>query len=138
MKAGRHFGIGVLVLFFCACASAGEKQARIVVTHPTIIAFFGHDPSLTEDDANEVLSDFQLYAQRAHDPLTQRGIELRVVDASEFNVVVGKTVTAFKAAKVQVGYYLIAPGRKPRVEYGVTTDTDLLQLADEYFGANRK
>jgi hypothetical protein len=35
---------------------------------------------------------------------------------------------------VKVGYYFIAPGKKPRIEYGVVTDIDLLQIATEYFG----
>jgi len=33
-----------------------------------------------------------------------------------------------------VGYYYIAPGRKPRLEYGVATDLDILQIASDYFG----
>jgi hypothetical protein len=28
----------------------------------------------------------------------------------------------------------VAPGKKPRVEYGVMADADLLQVANEYFG----
>jgi len=35
---------------------------------------------------------------------------------------------------VKVGYYYIAPGRKPRLEYGVATDLDILQIASDYFG----
>jgi hypothetical protein len=50
----------------------------------------------------------------------------------------GKAATTFKPTKVDVGYYLVAPGRKPRVEYGVMTDADLLQVADEYFGTAKK
>jgi hypothetical protein len=32
------------------------------------------------------------------------------------------------------GYYLVAYGKKPQIEYGVMTDTDLLDLAKQYFG----
>ena len=34
------------------------------------------------------------------------------------------------------GYYLVQRGRKPRVEYGVTTDVDLLALAKQYFDSH--
>lgn len=41
----------------------------------------------------------------------------------------------FTPTKEKVGYYLISPGKKPRIEYGVMTDTDLLQVAKDYFGS---
>jgi hypothetical protein len=124
----------VVLVIATLSLTAADKPPRIVVTQPTIIAFLAPDPALNEEDANEVLGDFQLYAQQAQALLRQRGIEFHVVDGGEFTVVVGKTVTAFKPAKIKVGYYLIAPGRKPRVEYGVMTDIDLVQVADDYFG----
>jgi hypothetical protein len=43
-------------------------------------------------------------------------------------------VTAFRPLKGNVGYHFVVPGRKPRIEYGVMTDADLLQVANEYFG----
>ncbi len=30
------------------------------------------------------------------------------------------------------------PGKKPRIEYGVMTDADLLQVANDYFGTSAK
>jgi len=47
---------------------------------------------------------------------------------------VGNKVTTFRPVKVDVGYYLVAPGKKPRIEYGAMTDADLLKVANEYFG----
>lgn len=41
---------------------------------------------------------------------------------------------AFRSEPDAVGYYLIAPDKKPQIEYGVMTDADLLQLAKRYFG----
>jgi hypothetical protein len=35
---------------------------------------------------------------------------------------VGAKVTTFRPGDVKVGYYYIAPGKKPRIEYGVATD----------------
>jgi len=34
--------------------------------------------------------------------------------------------------------YLIVPGKKPRIEYGLITDIDLLQVANEHFGTAAK
>jgi hypothetical protein len=32
------------------------------------------------------------------------------------------------------GYNFVVPGKKPRIEYGVETDADFVQLSTEYFG----
>ena len=66
------------------------------------------------------------------------GIELRELYTGSFRVRVGKAVSRFRAGKGNVGYYLIVPGKKPRVEYGVMTDADLLRVATEYFGEPTK
>jgi hypothetical protein len=50
---------------------------------------------------------------------------------------VGKRLITFRPAK-GVGYYLVEPGKKPRIEYGVMTDADLLRVANEYFGISAK
>lgn len=126
------------LLFTASLLAASDNPPRIVVNRPLIIAFFAPMPSLSAEDENEVLSDFQLYARQVREPLKQRGIEFQELYVDSFTIVNGKTVTSFKPAKTQVGYYLIAPGRKPRIEYGVTTDVDLLQIADEYFGKHAK
>jgi hypothetical protein len=55
-----------------------------------------------------------------------------------FDCVLETKLTTFRPGKVGVGYYLVAPGKDPRVEYGVMTDADLLQLAKEYFGISAK
>jgi len=44
----------------------------------------------------------------------------------------------FRPAKGNVGYYLIVPGKNPRIEYGIMTSTDLLQVANDYFGTSSK
>ena len=120
-----------------APAEATEKHPLFVVTGRTIVAFFSPvtDAQLQKDpDANEALADFQLYASRVREPLKKAGIDFHVVYAHSFQVRVGEAVTAFRSAKTDVGYYLVVPGKKPHVEYGVMTDTDLLHVADEYFG----
>ena len=50
---------------------------------------------------------------------------------------VGTATTNFRPVK-GVGYYFVASGKKPRVEYGVLTDSDLLHAARNYFALNEK
>ena len=89
----------------------------------------GKDP-----DTNEALADFQLYATNVREPLRKEGIEFHELYAHSFRLRLGNKVTTFRPVKVDVGYYLVAPGKKPGIEYGVMTDADLLKLANEYFG----
>jgi hypothetical protein len=109
----------------------------LVIPRPTIIAFC---PPMTgkqmdaNPDLNEVLSDFQLYAAQVRDPLQKAGIDFHQVFAASFRLRIGNKQVTFRPRGVKVGYYLIAPGKKPRIEYGVNTDIGLLQVATDYFG----
>ena len=120
---------------------AADNPPLVVVEGRTIVAFFppvSDDESQKDADTNEALADFQLYATNAREPLKNAGIEFHELYTRSFRVRVGKVVTTFHPAKVDVGYYLVAPGKKPRIEYGVMTDADLLLLANDYFGARIK
>lgn len=119
----------------CSLGAPDTKQPIFDVRQPTILAFF---PPLTQADlngeTNEALADFQFYAMQVRKPLRRAGIEFQEVYAESFRIRIQKRVTTFRPAKVSVGYYFVAPGKKPRIEYGVMTDTGLLQIANEYFG----
>ena len=82
---------------------------------------------------NEVLGDFQLYASRAGPRLKQAGIDFEVASAVKFKVRDDRVVRTFKTGKVGVGYYFVAPGKPPHVEYGVHDDLDILDIARKYF-----
>jgi len=116
---------------------AAESPSTIVAHGPTIVAFF---PPVTktelqnDPDTNEALADFKLYATRVREPLKKSGIEFHELYAYSFQVRRGNTVTTFRPSREQVGYYFVAPKKKPRIEYGVMTDVDLLEIAHEYFG----
>lgn len=116
--------------------SASEMAPLVVIAAPTIIAFFPVTKTELKKspDSNEGLSDFQLFASQVRGPLKEAGIEFQEVYGEAFRVRIGQNITAFRPAKENAGYYLITPGKKPRVEYGVMTDTDLLRVAKEYFG----
>src|SRR5260370_3084306 len=70
--------------------------------------------------------------------LEKKGIEFREVYAHRFSIRRGAAVSTFTPQKIQVGYYFVAPGKKPHIEYGVMTDADLLQAADQYFRTTNK
>jgi len=82
----------------------------------------------------EALADFQFYARSVRAPLRKAGIEFYELYTHSFGLRVGNKWTTFWPAKANVGYYFVAPGKKPRIEYGVMTDSDLLQVANAYFG----
>jgi hypothetical protein len=138
----------VAILALCSAGPMFEgrtadlpKQPAFVVRRPTILAFFPpvsqkeleHDP-----DANEALSDFQLYASQVRGPLTKLGVDFKQVYARSFRVTSGGRTTTFHPGGTKVGYYFVAPGKRPRIEYGVETDVGLMQVATEYFGVAAK
>lgn len=133
----RLAGPVLLLLIGCATgASQIASPATFSIVRPTVIAFFPPitDAELDKDpDMNEVLSDFQLYASRAGPRLKQAGIDFEVATAVKFKIKDGGFVHTFKTGKVGVGYYFIAPGKRPHVEYGVHDDLDLLDIARKYF-----
>ena len=120
--------------------AAAEQPPLLVVAGPTIVAFFPVTKAELQKDANtsEALADFQLYAKQVREPLKRTRIDVLEVYSQSFRIRIGQEATAFRPTNEDGGYYLIVPGKKPRVEYGVMTDTDLLQAAREYFGTSPK
>jgi hypothetical protein len=112
-----------------------EPPRTIVVTKPTVIAFF---PPMTQAEADsgegdaEALSDFNYYAYKVEPRLKKAGIRLELIDGRSFQVRVGGRVATFRIGN-DAGYYFIAPGKKPHVEHNVMTDEDLVEVARKYF-----
>lgn len=128
------FGIAALLAPLAHTAPAAERPA-VIVRGPTVVACFVpvSDAEMDKNpDLNEALADFQLYTAQARRSLQQRGIAFRVLSARSFRIQVnGKSVGARVGGAT---YYFIAPGKQPLIKTGVMTDTDLLTVADEYFG----
>ncbi len=109
----------------------------IVVKRPTVIAFIEpvSDKELENSpDTSETPGDFQEYVSRSKAPLTRAGIDFHVVYARAFRVRDGRHTTTFRTGRLGVGYYLVGPGRWPRIEHGVMTDDDLFSVVRDYFG----
>lgn len=105
-----------------------------------VLAFFPPVSSKELDQGpstNEALSDFQLYANQVRGPLSKLGVDFQQVYAHSFRVTNAGRATTFHPFD-KIGYYFVAPGRKPRIEYGVATDVDILQVAKDYFGITAK
>ncbi len=110
------------------------------VVRPTVLAFFRPASHMndTGSSANDTLSDFQVYLNKAKYPLQRSGIDVQEIYARSFKVRIGTTITTYQTRKIGIGYYMVSPGKKPRIEYGLLNDTDLISVADEYFGVNAK
>ena len=107
-----------------------------MVTRPTVVAFFPPvtDAQLDRDpDLNETLTDFQLYAGQIRAPFRQAGIDFHEVYAPSLRIAVGHDMTMFRPTDIKLGYFFVAPGKAPHVQYGVATDLDLKALASDYF-----
>lgn len=132
-----------ILLLFAVWAGTGNSQnttkpVSVFVIHgPTIVAFF---PPVTakdldsDENTNEALSDFQFYNGSVRALLHKAGIEFREADALSFRIRCGNTVKTFRTGKINIGYYFVAPNKKPHIEYGVMTDVDILDAARKYFG----
>lgn len=134
----RHGRLCAAAFLFALAAARGAPTGPtpVSVGRATIIAFFApmSEAELKVDpDANEALADFQFYASHVREPLRKAGIEFRELRARSFQIQVGSRITLFRPEK-NVGYYLIVPGKKPRVEYGVMSASDLMEIASSYFG----
>jgi hypothetical protein len=134
-------GTIALVLSLAAAglrAAPGATNAPVfVVRTRTVVAFFApvSDRDLEDEDTNEDLSDFQYYDDEVRAPFKKAGIELHETYTRSFSVRLKGKILEFRTTRNNdVGYYFIAPGKKPHVEYGVMTDEDLLDVAHDYFG----
>jgi hypothetical protein len=131
-----------IFLFVAVWAGTGNAQKTtkpvpvFVIHQPTIIAFYPH---YTQDELDKgegdaaAMDDFSFYAYKADKRLHKAEIDFRFVEARSFKVRVETKVHYFQGGKIDIGYYFIAPGKEPHVEYGVMTDEDLFDAARKYF-----
>ena len=132
----RRNSTATLLVAVAVFAQAADGPPTFTITGPTIVAFFQPltDADLEKDAGlNETLADFQLYAGESRTALQKAGVRLETIYARAFKIIVGGKTTIV-TPKIPVGYYFVAPAKKPRVEYGVRTTGDLLNISMQYFG----
>jgi hypothetical protein len=124
----------ILPMLLAVALVAGEDPT-IVVHGPTVVAFFApiKHPE-TEGDELQALAHFKANAKQVRETLEKSGVELDEVYAVGFEVRNGAKVETFDSGHMKVGYYFVAPEKKPRIEYGIAAPAQLLQVAREYFG----
>jgi hypothetical protein len=139
MMFQMKFVLWIQVAVWCVCANLDAQHSSVVpvvnADGPTIVAFFPSASQTRSDDAdsNEALSDFEFYADRVKEPLNRLGIEFTEQFGRSFRIRSGSQSRLFTPKADRCGYYFIAHDKKPRIEYGVMTDVDLLALAKQYF-----
>jgi hypothetical protein len=135
----------LLLVLFLTLTGTGSSQSTavpppaFVVSGPAIVAFFPPAPQSdleASDGANEALSDFQFYADSVIVPLQKAGIRFEQAYSRSFRIRVGSKTKTVRPRKDRAGYYFIAPGRNPHIQYGVMTDEDILDAAQGYFGTS--
>ncbi len=104
------------------------------ISSPTVIAFFEYEGCRNRPYCEDALDDFQFYLRRIHERFDESAIRIHECYRQPFEIEVRGQKRKF--TDTSVGYYLISPGKEPRVELGVVTDTDLVRLMTEYFGAD--
>lgn len=130
----------MVVAAHATAKTRGTPGADIItIQQATIIAFCPPSTAVHGQVANdsEALSDFEFYAERVKQPLDKIGVTFQVVRTPAIRIRLGSDNTVFRP-KTDLGYYMIAPGKKPRIEYGVMSDSDLLSAAKQYFGPARR
>jgi hypothetical protein len=137
----RAFCVHVLVIAYLVLVASAKSAGTepVVVNGPTIVAYF---PPVTQSavDADqglsETLGDFQFHLRTAEPCLKKAGIAVFERYGVSFDLRDGSAGTIFRPKTNEIGYYFIAPGRKPRIERSLIADVGLLQIAREYFGLN--
>jgi hypothetical protein len=125
-----------LVLHLGALIATGaeQQQTKFVITKPTLISFFlEYTDKQVEEEGSEALADFVFYLPYAEDKLRGAGVEVHAVfKVRSFEVKVGRRWRTVRP-RVSVGYYFIAPGREPEIDFGVEDTGSIIDLARKYF-----
>jgi len=125
-----------LVLHVGALIATGaeQQQTKFVISRPMLISFFlDYTDKQIDADGSEALADFVFYLPYAEDKLRGAGIEVHAVfKVKSFDVKVGRRWRTVRP-RVSVGYYFIAPGREPEIEFGVEDTGSIIDLARKYF-----
>lgn len=124
-------------LFFGGQRSASEETwpAPIVVSGPTVIAFFMAGRS--KELSSAARADFERYAAKAAPALKEAGIDFHELYPKRSIEIQTQGHTQVLKPRFGVGYYFLTADGKSKIEYGIKTDTHLLQHARQYLPRER-
>lgn len=123
--------------------------ATIVVTGPTLVAFFPSNTQARVDadtgstDFATIADDFMYYLGDAQEPLAARGVkvEIRLSDTLSL-ATTGEGARRWRWApdpdSAEVGYYLVSPTHGPQVLYGVKVTDELLKAVGPFVEAGAR
>lgn len=111
-------------------ASGETRPAPIVVSGPTVIAFFMAGRS--RELSRAARADFERYAARAAPALKEAGIEFHTLFPKRSIEILTQGHTRVLKPRFGAGYYFLTADGESRIEYGIKTDTDLLQHARQH------
>jgi hypothetical protein len=116
-------------------------DAPLRVDRPVLVAFFAVTQAQVDsrDDTGEALSDFQYYLPAIKLGLDSLGVELHAQYTDTVRYVVNGRAQLWVPAKdsADVGYLLLRPGAEPKVQYAVSTNSDLLDQVREWLGSRK-
>ena len=119
----------------CGAKCPPPEIPTAAIDSATLIDFSAYisEEDLKKDPAaKQAYTDFDKYRTAMVPALRKLGIVVLGFGSSTFHVQRGAQHTTFKGEK-PIGYYFAAPGREPRIVYGVHTDAEILAIAREYF-----
>lgn len=147
--------LAITLLLLVACRSATHARSRVVtgvrdttpapilVVHkPTVVAFWlTAADSLRRADSDSLSRDFENYTRLVAPLLEEQDIELRTTRADSIVVErdgAPRRVVMLTGLDFPFGYVLIDPGFAERIVTGVSTDDELLDEIDWYFGVDEE
>jgi hypothetical protein len=116
---------------------APVDSTTVVVQGPVLVAFY---PALSQaavdssEDLATVFDDFSYHLSTAMDSLRALGITVTERPVGRIRLSEGGREREFLPAKdsAAVGYLFVSPGEPDRVQYGVMTNSDLVDAARHY------
>jgi hypothetical protein len=114
----------------------------LIVHKPTVVAFWlAAADSLGHADSDSLSRDFENYTRLVAPLLEEQDIELKTTHADSIVVEregAPRRVVMLSGLDYPFGYVLIDPGFAERIVTGVSTDDELLDEIDWYFGVDEE
>lgn len=120
-------------------ATTRPLEAAPVIQGPTVVAFWlSATDTLAAGDGLDLLDDFRAYTALVAPALEDAGIALEATTADSIVVEIDggpRRVIMLTGLDYPFGYVLVEPGFPETILTGVSTDDELMEQVDWYFGS---